>query len=221
MAKTDPDPKARAAGSNVGNEPPGSDDKGQNARRREAQAGGESVPTVDDSGLSPEQAAMEADREEYGSQERGSGDKPPIVHGRTRPVFSAHDSVPRLTPVPEGDPVTDPETVPKTRTVRALKLGYYDDKRRRPGDVFMIRAPYEAKNVDPEITDENDVMLDTVNVDEFSDKWMELVPDGTPLRVTTGKQALRAQHDAELAARRHGPASAREGATGNANPLGE
>lgn len=231
MAKT-PDPKAREAGSNAGNPVPGADDAGMNARRRDAQAGGESVPdplhaadldhTSDAptggsgrAGLSVEQEDMERKREEYGSQERGSGDKPPMVHGRTHTVENAHSSIPRSTPLRTTDDgiVRDPTTIPRTRKVRALKLGYYDDKRRRTGDVFLIREPYqgEVENTLGEV--------EQTEIDEFSDKWMEDVDANTPERITTGRQALKEQHDAELAARRH--SGQRSGPTGNADVIGD
>jgi len=51
--------------------------------------------------------------------------------------------------------------------VRATRLGYYGDNRRWPGDVFTLAQS-----------------------DDFSGRWMECVPDDTPERCTTAKQAL-------------------------------
>ncbi len=82
--------------------------------------------------------------------------------------------------------------------VSATRTGYYDHARRRPGDVFDV---YES---------------------EFSERWMQVVDGSTPKKITTGAQALKAQHDERLASRmldRKGgrvPAS-----TGDVNPLGD
>lgn len=65
-------------------------------------------------------------------------------------------------PRPPGKPIK----------VRATKLGFYNNLRRREGDVFVLR-------------DSN----------QFSKKWMEEVPASTPNRVTTGNQDLKRQHD--------------------------
>jgi hypothetical protein len=62
--------------------------------------------------------------------------------------------------------------------VRALKMGYYNDIRRRTGDVFLIRSERE-----------------------FSDLWMRKVKAETPLRQTGPNAAIRAQHDEILANR--------------------
>lgn len=197
---------ARRAGANVGNPPPGATDQGQNARRRAAQAGAPAVGGSDRPRLSPEQQHMEKDREAFGAAERGSGDKPPVVHGRTRHVENAGTSIPRSTKpdVDAGEPV-DPDTIPKTIKVRALKLGYYDDKRRRVGDVFLIRAPYKTVAVDQEtgkaVEDEKTGKAKVITVDEFSRRWMEKVPKSTPERTTTGKEELRRKHDEILGSR--------------------
>lgn len=61
--------------------------------------------------------------------------------------------------------------------VAAVRMGYYDHARRRPGDVFDV---YEA---------------------DFSDRWMETVDGSTPIKITTPKQALKAHHDERLAGR--------------------
>lgn len=47
------------------------------------------------------------------------------------------------------------------------RIGYYDHSRRREGDVFTIR-----------------------DMQDFSEKWMELVDAKTPERLTTAKAAL-------------------------------
>ena len=84
--------------------------------------------------------------------------------------------------------------------VRATQLGYYDDKRRREGDVFTIQ-----------------------NEQAFSAKWMERVDPRTPERITTGAQALRKFHDETMRGKAPGGmlTDAEEPtATGDSDPLG-
>jgi hypothetical protein len=54
-------------------------------------------------------------------------------------------------------------------------MGFFEHKRRRPGDVFSTTAAH------------------------FNPHWMERVDPATPDSITTGKQALRDEHDAVLA----------------------
>lgn len=72
-------------------------------------------------------------------------------------------------------PATPSDAIPAR--VRATRLGYYDHKRRREGDVFTLA---DSKK-------------------EFSERWMEYVSDDLPERITTGKQALQQFHDETLA----------------------
>lgn len=86
--------------------------------------------------------------------------------------------------------------------VRALEMGYYGEKRRRVGDVFLVEPA------------------------AFSKKWMERVDARTPERITTGNEEIRRKHDEELAARHQpgihtGPDDVHDPPTGNANPLGD
>lgn len=66
--------------------------------------------------------------------------------------------------------------------VRATKTCYYDDIRRREGDVFTI-------------ADES----------AFSELYMERVDPATPERLTTGKDVLQQQHDEMLATKMGAP----------------
>lgn len=59
--------------------------------------------------------------------------------------------------------------------VRALAMGFYNNKRRREGDVFVIEAQH------------------------FTQRWMEPVDASTPPSTTTGLQHLKRQHDERLA----------------------
>ncbi len=81
-----------------------------------------------------------------------------------------------LAPKPEA---LRPQTVPAARIkVIATKLGYYDLRRRREGDVFFIK-----------------------NESEFSHKWMERAEPSTPLKQTTPQEALNKVHDDILGGR--------------------
>lgn len=84
--------------------------------------------------------------------------------------------------------------------VRATKVCYYDDKRRRVGDVFTIQ-----------------------NEKEFSSRYMEKVHPRTPERITTGAQVLQQQHDEILAGKavENNPELGRTRATGDEDALGE
>lgn len=87
--------------------------------------------------------------------------------------------------------------------VRALEKGYYGEKRRRVGDVFMLTDPKH-----------------------FSKTWMEYVDADTPERITTGNEEIRRKHDEEIAARHQpglqtGRDDVHDVPTGNANPLGD
>lgn len=61
--------------------------------------------------------------------------------------------------------------------VQATRMGFHDLKRRRPGDVFMVRR----KDINP--------------------SWMREVSAGTPERQTTGNQALKRHHDVAIEAK--------------------
>ena len=61
--------------------------------------------------------------------------------------------------------------------VRATAVCYYDDKRRRIGDVFTLLDPKH-----------------------FSETYMERVDPATPDHITTGQEVLRQEHDAIVGA---------------------
>lgn len=67
------------------------------------------------------------------------------------------------------------------KRVVATKLGYYNHKRTRPGDVFTI-----------------------VDGQPFSARWMAFVDKRTPEKITTGMDAIQRHHDEVLEARRTG-----------------
>ena len=61
--------------------------------------------------------------------------------------------------------------------IRALKMGFYNNERRRVGDVFMAKA------------------------EAFNPSWMEPVDGAVPIQRTTGKDELRRKHDELLSAK--------------------
>jgi hypothetical protein len=68
---------------------------------------------------------------------------------------------------------TAPASDERPRKVRARELGYYDNARRRPGDVFTVNGPVG--------------------------RWMEPVDAGTPESTTGPQAAIDRQHDELLA----------------------
>lgn len=85
---------------------------------------------------------------------------------------------PHATParVADGDDAA-PRADTRRIKVRALRMGYYDDARRREGDVFTV----EARHV--------------------TETWMARVRADTPENTTTGQAELRRQHDEILRTR--------------------
>jgi hypothetical protein len=87
--------------------------------------------------------------------------------------------------------------------VMATQLGYYDHIRRRPGDVFRI-SNRKVREEDMELRvdgrDEAD-LPEGLEYQDFSERWMEVVPDNTPERVTLGNEALKQEHDRILHSR--------------------
>ena len=79
----------------------------------------------------------------------------------------------RVRPVPVREPVVDrtPPIVTSLR-VRATQMGFFDNERKREGDVFLLQEPRQ-----------------------FVASWMEPVDDSVPERTTTGQQLLRKEHD--------------------------
>lgn len=86
-----------------------------------------------------------------------------------------------------------PEVLPRLGggiKVRATKVCYYDNMRRRIGDVFTISdekfpsGPRQGQ------------------VKEFSSKYMELVDARTPEKITTGAEVLKQAHDEILGGRK-------------------
>jgi hypothetical protein len=129
-----------------------------------------------------DQTFLEQTRDERASQIRGTGDMPAPVHGATRPVESSGFVTADVPNLDADGKEINPFTGPPLR-VRATRMGYYGDVRRRTGDVFTIS-----------------------HSSLFSKKWMETVAGSTPEKVTTGREALRKQHDEVLSGRSTGDA---------------
>jgi hypothetical protein len=120
------------------------------------------------------------------------------------------------------------ERAVKTVKVRAIRDGYYDEKYRRVGDVFLIDATTLREKLENEpLTDEEsgtEALRRHVHgvpaeagprlkptttraaVDKrlsqpaaFSSKWMEFVDGRTPTRSTGSNETIRKAHDATLA----------------------
>jgi hypothetical protein len=95
-----------------------------------------------------------------------------------------------------------------TIKVRATEVTYYNEARRRIGDVFTLvprRGTFTEvvldKNKEPKldklgfkVTREVEKTLSAA--EQFNPKCMVRVPDDTPEKITTGKQVLQEQHDA-------------------------
>lgn len=68
--------------------------------------------------------------------------------------------------------------------VRALELGYYGDKRRREGDVFVLR-PYKKYEQDEhgrlKVDKDNRPVFKVIEAEkQFSARWMQKVEDSVP-----------------------------------------
>jgi hypothetical protein len=70
--------------------------------------------------------------------------------------------------------------------VRAKKIGYYDNKRRREGETFELK-PLKGKFL------KDGKLVDGVMSPEqlFSEKWMEKVVDDEPRKPKMKKQAVQ------------------------------
>lgn len=70
--------------------------------------------------------------------------------------------------------------------VRATALGFYGNKRRRAGDVFMLK-PFKRKlvKVDPKTKKQSVEIISVTAEEQFSDFWMELAESGANLKTST------------------------------------
>jgi hypothetical protein len=140
--------------------------------------------------------------------------QPPVPrHGATRPVASTIQPAHPARVDTKGRNIGDEDRnneegtkIKRSRKVRAIATGYYGNIRRRVGDVFKIRPIYKIRQSTttgdvPPSRGKDDPL---VEIDEFSERWMEDVDASTPERVTTGAEELKAIHDREQAERHAG-----------------
>lgn len=84
--------------------------------------------------------------------------------------------------------------------VMATAVGYYDHKRRRVGDVFVISGEkYEADVLWPPTPKDHpmagQVRFKKGDLKFFSSRWMERVAASTPERETSAPEALKAAQE--------------------------
>lgn len=133
---------------------------------------------------------------------------------------------------PEPDPdIDDSVRVAPGPTIKviATRVGYYDEKRRRVGDVFLLRPRYGTwtkkvmdkdypnrqafdKDTGERIVDEQYGVLSAE--DQFSPKWMERVDKNTRIKLTTPSEALKQEHDNIQGANQAAHMVSTEGASG-------
>jgi hypothetical protein len=100
---------------------------------------------------------------------------------------------------------SSPEAPKKALRVRATRLGYYDHKRRREGDVFTLRPVVGKKLEKTTPGGVGKLVPHTFTVEEqFSEYWMEVVASSTPEHTTSAPEDLRRKHEEILQARRPG-----------------
>lgn len=205
----------------------GAGEEGMNAARRRAQSNaiaGDLDPSLEDlDANAPESLVLERKREERGSQIRGTGDQPAPVHGATRHVETSTTPAMDLTAAGfEAASGRGPKPIKGIR-VMATKIGYYDDKRRRTGDVFTIDGALDDRQTIDVFADDGTIIRTYKNprynkVAAFSDKWMVPVDANTAERLTTGQQDLERLRQGTRAERAKSKALAHE-ATGDADVL--
>lgn len=206
----------------------GAGEEGMNAARRRAQSAaiaGDLDPTLDEiDATASESTVLQRKREERGSQIRGTGDQPAPVHGATRHVETSTTPALDLTAAGfEAASARAPKPIKGVR-VMATKIGYYDDKRRRTGDVFTIDGAVDDRKTIEVLADDGSVLRTYTNprygkVAAFSDKWMVPVDASTAERLTTGQQDLERLRQGTRAERARAKAMAHETATGDADVL--
>lgn len=144
-----------------------------------------------------------------------------------------------------------PAGVSGTIKVRATAMGFYDDVRRHPGDVFVL---YPRKGTFSQIVRDKDGEPKTLKTgtaiehpvteeiedvelsaeDQFSKKWMERVEDETPEHRGSAQDRIRREHNqilqdrglttpetATLPAKEHEHPIGEDGPTGDQGVLGD
>lgn len=128
-----------------------------------------------------------------------------ITNQDRNPAAESSHSTARFADAPEDNTAGD---VPKGRIrVRALETIYYDDARRRQGDVFFLHdregtftEPVLDKAGEPKVDKQGNAIVKEVYKvltaeDQFSPRSMERVDASTRLKTSTGRDVIRRKHD--------------------------
>lgn len=112
---------------------------------------------------------------------------------------------------------------PATIRVRATAVGFYDDVRRRIGDVFTLharRGTFTALELDDDgkpALDDSGLLKTRITTEvektltaeeQFAPKWMQRVSADTPEYASSANEQIRSQHDVILASRMSGESTA-------------
>lgn len=95
--------------------------------------------------------------------------------------------------IPGAGRIPEPTRVEGIK-VRAIEIGYYDHKRRRVDDVFVIDGATHPEDV--LAPDGKSVRFKKGDVKDFSPRWMERVDPRTPEKETSAPEALKKVHEA-------------------------
>lgn len=198
-------------------------------RAREAQARQEAA----DPGIGGDEGGEGAGDGEEDLEEEVDNDRLPVNHptimdkrdvaaGKLPPEATPREGKTSIAPPLAGragepfGPRARERSAQRTITVEATQLGYYDNIRRRPGDVFKIRGTQVTQDDIDAIKDRNDgklprgLKIKVGDPAEFSSRWMRKASQGAIERTTGPNQAIARQHDAILGGMGHtagGPVS--------------
>lgn len=156
-------------------------------------------PAIPGNTLAEAQAGDAARQAELKKNPSGEavGENPARIPSRAAELAAAKKLPRARPPVPvEGEDAPARDLGPLVR-VRATRMGFIDNVRRREGDVFDV---HEA---------------------EYTDKWMDVVEGDVPLKVTSGKQELQKKHDEILGGRIAGRGGDPLGSATGEEALGE
>jgi len=145
----------------------------------------------------------ERERERHEEKPPAIGQYPTATRSTARPGATVIQNTPDVGQFALGQrQAEEREKARQTRGIRvqATQVGYYDNLRRRIGDVFLLAED-----------------------EEFSAKWMQRVSDGAALRTTKPNEAIANQHDEVIAMRYAAPSMGpmQEVAGDNNDPIGD
>lgn len=177
-------------------------------------------------GSAPHPGAKVTDRtatEDAAGAERPKYDPPQSSQSTANMVQSTTGAGGSMTMLEEGRPAG------AKIKVRATRVGFYDNARRRIGDVFtlvprrgMFSEQVVDKDGDPKLDAQDfpitkEVEKTLTAEQQFSPRWMERVDARLAERTSTPNQEIAKRHDEEMAARHSGAAKS----TGDADPLND